>query len=55
MPEGFGIGGYLRDVTTRSGTRPPFRNHTVRAHRPEAGVPKTRIAFTGYWRVGRAG
>jgi len=36
VPESFGIGGYLKYLTSRSGTRPPFRNYTVREHRPEA-------------------
>ena len=37
VPESFGIGGYLKYLTAKSGTRPPFRNYTVRSHRPEAG------------------
>lgn len=35
VPEQFGMAGYLKYLTARSGTRPPFRNYTVRAHRPE--------------------
>ena len=37
VPERFGLGGYLRYLTARSGSRPPFRNYTVRAHRPDEG------------------
>lgn len=37
VPDGFGVGGYLRYLTARSGTRPPVRSYTVRAHRPAAG------------------
>ncbi|HEY0249515.1 MAG TPA: siderophore-interacting protein [Gryllotalpicola sp.] len=37
VPEQFGFAGYLKYLTSRSGTRPPFRNYTVRALRPEAG------------------
>lgn len=35
VPEKFGLGGYLRYVTKKSGTRPPFRNYTVRELRTE--------------------
>jgi len=37
VPERFGIGGYLKYATSKSGTRPPFRNYTVREHRPGDG------------------
>ncbi len=37
VPEGFGMAGYMKYLTSRSGTRPPLRNYTVRALRPEAG------------------
>lgn len=35
VPEQFGVAGYLKYLTAKSGTRPPFRNYTIRAHRPE--------------------
>lgn len=35
VPEKFSMTGYLKYLTARSGTRPPFRNYTVRAHRPD--------------------
>lgn len=37
VPEKFGLGGYLRYMTKKSGTRPPFRNYTVRELRCEQG------------------
>ncbi len=37
VPERFGMAGYVKYLTSRSGTRPPFRSYTVRAHRPDAG------------------
>lgn len=37
VPESFGIGGYLKYLTAKSGTRPPFRNYTARSFRPDAG------------------
>ncbi|MBB2891513.1 siderophore-interacting protein [Flexivirga oryzae] len=37
VPEKFGIGGYLRYLTKKSGTRPPFRSYTVRTLRRERG------------------
>lgn len=53
VPEGFGIGGYLKYVTAKSGTRPPFRNYTVRAHRPEVG--ELDIDFVAHGDTGVAG
>lgn len=37
VPEKFGLGGYLRYLTAKSGTRPPFRNYTVRELRSHTG------------------
>lgn len=37
VPERFGLGGYLKYLTAKSGTRPPFRNYTIRGHRPDLG------------------
>lgn len=37
VPDQFGMVGYLRYLTSPSGTRPVFRNYTVREHRPESG------------------
>lgn len=37
VPEGFGMASYLKYLTARSGTRPPFRNYTVRELRGDAG------------------
>lgn len=37
VPERFGAAGYLRYLTAKSGTRPPFRNYTVRELRADAG------------------
>lgn len=53
VPEGFGIGGYLKYATAKSGTRPPFRNYTIRAHRPEAG--EIDIDFVAHGDTGIAG
>lgn len=35
LPQRFGLTGYLRYLTLPKGTRPVFRNYTVRAFRPE--------------------
>ncbi|MBO9577569.1 MAG: siderophore-interacting protein, partial [Microbacteriaceae bacterium] len=53
VPERFGIGGYLRYLTARSGTRPPFRNYTARFHRPEAG--ELDVDFVAHGDEGIAG
>lgn len=53
VPEGFGVGGYLRYLTARSGTRPPVRNYTVRAHRPEVG--ELDVDFVAHGDEGIAG
>lgn len=36
VPDHFTFGGYVKYLTTKSGTRPPFRNYTIRAHRPDS-------------------
>lgn len=36
IPEQFGVGGYLRYLTTPSGVRPIVRSYTVSEHRPAA-------------------
>lgn len=53
VPEGFGLGGYLKYLTAKSGTRPPFRNYTVRAHRPELG--ELDVDFVAHGDTGIAG
>lgn len=53
VPEGFGLAGYLRYLAARSGTRPPFRNYTVRAHRPGAG--ELDVDFVAHGDTGIAG
>jgi len=53
VPEQFGLGGYLKYLTAKSGTRPPFRNYTVRAHRAEAG--ELDIDFVAHGELGIAG
>jgi NADPH-dependent ferric siderophore reductase len=53
VPERFGLSGYLKYLTTRSGSRPPFRNYTVRAHRPEAG--ELDVDFVVHGEMGIAG
>ncbi|RNI21100.1 siderophore-interacting protein [Flexivirga caeni] len=37
VPDSFGLGGYLRYLTKKSGTRPPFRSYTVRELRSDQG------------------
>lgn len=37
LPSSFGYAGYLRYLTTKSGTRPACRSYTARDHRPDAG------------------
>ena len=53
VPEQFGMGGYLKYLTSRSGTRPPFRNYTVRALRREAG--QLDVDFVAHGDEGVAG
>jgi len=53
VPEQFSLGGYLKYLTAKSGTRPPFRNYTVRAHRPEVG--ELDIDFVAHGELGIAG
>jgi len=53
VPERFGMVGYLKYLRTGSGTRPPFRNYTVRAHRPEAG--ELDVDFVAHGDTGIAG
>lgn len=53
LPDGFGMGGYLKYLIKKSGTRPPFRNYTVRALRPEAG--ELDIDFVAHGEDGVAG
>jgi len=53
VPEHFTFGSYLKYLTTKSGTRPPFRNYTIRAHRPERG--ELDIDFVAHGDAGIAG
>jgi len=53
VPERFGVAGYLKYLTSRSGTRPPFRNYTVRALRAEAG--ELDVDFVAHGTEGVAG
>jgi len=53
VPESFGIGGYLKYLASRPGTRPPFRNYTVREHRPELG--ELDVEFVAHGGAGIAG
>ncbi len=53
VPENFGIGGYLKYLTAKSGTRPPFRNYTIRALRPAAG--ELDVDFVAHGDTGVAG
>lgn len=53
LPETFGIGGYLKYLTTPSGTRPVIRNYTVRAFRPE--VAELDVDFVVHGTEGVAG
>lgn len=53
VPEAFGIGGYVKYLTSKSGTRPPFRNYTVREFRPEQG--ELDVDFVSHGEDGIAG
>jgi NADPH-dependent ferric siderophore reductase len=53
VPDGFGLGGYLRYLGSRSGTRPPFRNYTVRSHRVDAG--EIDVDFVAHGAAGISG
>lgn len=53
VPEQFGMGGYLKYLASRPGSRPPFRNYTVRAHRPDAA--ELDIDFVAHGDAGIAG
>ncbi|GAA4170700.1 siderophore-interacting protein [Gryllotalpicola koreensis] len=53
VPAQFGLGGYLRYLTARSGTRPPMRNYTVRELRPDAG--ELDVDFVAHGDAGVAG
>ncbi len=53
VPEQFGIAGYLKYLTAKSGTRPPVRNYTARAHRPE--LRELDIDFVAHGDRGVAG
>jgi NADPH-dependent ferric siderophore reductase len=53
VPESFGIGGYLKYVTAKSGTRPPFRNYTARFFRPAEG--ELDVDFVAHGDAGIAG
>lgn len=53
VPEQFGMAGYLRYLTARSGTRPPFRNYTVRELRSEEG--ELDVDFVAHGDTGIAG
>ncbi|MDR2380286.1 MAG: siderophore-interacting protein, partial [Bifidobacteriaceae bacterium] len=53
LPERFSLGGYLKYLATKSGTRPPVRNYTVRHHRPELG--ELDVDFVAHGEAGIAG
>jgi len=53
VPEHFTFGSYLKYLTSKSGTRPPFRNYTIRAHRPDSG--ELDIDFVAHGDTGIAG
>lgn len=53
VPEKFDFTGYLRYLTAKSGTRPPFRNYTVREHRPDDG--EIDVDFVAHGERGIAG
>ena len=53
LPSNFGIGGYLRYLTTPPGTRPVIRNYTARFFRPE--VAELDVDFVVHGSDGVAG
>ncbi len=53
VPQQFSVGGYLKYLTAKSGTRPPFRNYTVRELRGEAG--ELDVDFVAHGDAGIAG
>lgn len=53
VPEQFGIGGYIKYLTSKSGTRPQVRSYTLREHRPEAG--ELDVDFVAHGENGIAG
>jgi NADPH-dependent ferric siderophore reductase len=53
VPEQFGMAGYVKYLTSRSGTRPPVRNYTVRELRPAAG--ELDVDFVAHGDQGVAG
>ncbi len=53
VPDAFGMASYLKYLTTRSGTRPPFRNYTVRELRSDAG--ELDVDFVAHGSSGIAG
>ena len=53
VPERFGFGGYLKYLTAKSGTRPPFRSYTIRSHRPAVG--ELDVDFVAHGDSGVAG
>ncbi len=53
LPDGFGMTSYLRYLSTKSGTRPPFRNYTVRELRGADG--ELDVDFVAHGDQGIAG
>jgi NADPH-dependent ferric siderophore reductase len=53
VPEQFGIGGYIKYLTSKSGTRPPVRSYTLRSHRPALG--EIDVDFVAHGDQGIAG
>lgn len=53
VPDHFTFGGYMKYLASKSGTRPPFRNYTVRAHRPDDG--ELDVDFVAHGDEGIAG
>jgi NADPH-dependent ferric siderophore reductase len=53
VPEQFGMGGYIKYLTSKSGTRPPVRSYTLRTHRPEIG--ELDVDFVAHGDEGIAG
>lgn len=53
LPEKFGVGGYLKYLTTPSGTRPAIRNYTARFFRPD--VAELDVDFVVHGTEGVAG
>lgn len=51
LPETFGVGGYLKYLTTRSGTRPTVRSYTIREQRER----EIDIDFVAHGDLGIAG